>query len=94
MFLSEAQLDLLDRAREKPLDILEVHVGTASALTSRGLARINYSTKVGETSMFHLTPHGSSIAGDITLFRRLPNYHDVLIKSSRTKKILRKRRGL
>jgi|PlaIllAssembly_1097288.scaffolds.fasta_scaffold00005_6 hypothetical protein len=93
MFLSDAQLDLLDRAKEKPLDLLEVHVSTASSLTSRGLATINYSLKVGTPTTFALTGPGSAIAAELSSFRRLPNYRDILIKSSRTKQVLRKRRG-
>lgn len=93
MFLSEAQLDLIDRAKEKPVDLLEVHVSTASALTSRGLAVINYSLKVGTPSTFELTGPGSAIAADLSSFRRLPKFKDVLIRASKTKQTLRKRRG-
>ena len=91
MFLSESQIELIDAAKEKPLDILDAHVSTVSALASRGLMEVNYARRVVDITTVQLTATGAKVAENLDFYREPPKFHDLLFKNSKAKKIQRKR---
>ena len=54
MFLSDAQIDLIDSLAhihpDQRLDILDCNVSTVSALSVRGITQVNYASKAGDVT--------------------------------------------
>lgn len=93
MFLSVNQLDLIEAAFDRgPLDLLETHVLTVSALVSRGLLDVRYSNQIGKPTVVKLTPAGKSIGRDIDWYRELPTFKEVLGNVSPHKQAKKRKR--
>jgi hypothetical protein len=87
MFLSEAQLNMLESIYEREkIDILETNISTISALTCRGLVEVNYARKPGAITKVGLTDAGEAIAEQIDFYRELPAYKAVLDKTRDAKR--------
>ena len=90
MFLSDAQLEMINRIYEhNKLDILETHIGVLSALTCRGIAEIYYAKKPGAITKVGLTAIGDTIAENLDFYSALPKYKSELDKARVAKRGLR-----
>jgi len=86
MFLSEAQLNLIETVAESgPIDILGVNILTLSALIVRGAMSTNVARKKHEVTTVVLTEVGEAIAEHLDLYRMPPKYREVLDKSRKVK---------
>lgn len=86
MFLSEAQLNLIDTLHDLgQLDLLEANISTVSALSIRGVVQLNIAKRVNDTSTVSLTDVGEAIAEISDQYRNMPRYLDLLAKTRKVK---------
>lgn len=89
MFLTDQQFDLIERAYQAPVDLLEANLCTVAALRTRGIVDIRYRTSAKTWTHVALTPTGVTIAQALPEFKQLPRFKEVLRVASPHKRSLK-----